>query len=152
MNTENSIDAEEVVIKIDSRRVERSLRFVHFLVDTFIFKLLIGVVVKILVKMESPLVEYMNREGLGVMILLYLVEILLFVIFIGGLEAITSGKTIGKMLTGCRAINIDGTALTAATAFKRALVRIVPFEVLSAFDSNCRPWHDEWTDTAVVKV
>jgi uncharacterized RDD family membrane protein YckC len=65
------------------------------------------------------------------------------------MEGSAKGKTLGKLITGTRALKMDGGNLTWKVAFMRSLCRIVPFEAFSAFGGN--PWHDRWTDTIVVK-
>ena len=59
------------------------------------------------------------------------------------------GYTLGKLITGTRAIREDGQELSFKDALMRSLSRIVPFEPFSAFSGH--PWHDTWTRTMVVK-
>ncbi len=46
------------------------------------------------------------------------------------LEGAAKGKTLGKLITGTRALKIDGSNLTWKDAFLRSLCRIVPFEAI----------------------
>jgi uncharacterized RDD family membrane protein YckC len=64
-------------------------------------------------------------------------------------EKAFNGYTLGKAITGTKAIRIDGGSLTFRDAFLRSLSRIVPFEALSGFG---KPWHDSWTKTTVIKA
>ena len=64
-------------------------------------------------------------------------------------EKAFKGYTLGKLLTGTRAIREDGQELTFKDAILRTLSRIVPFEAFSGF--GYKPWHDSWTNTMVVK-
>ncbi|WP_295117566.1 RDD family protein [uncultured Chitinophaga sp.] len=64
------------------------------------------------------------------------------------MEGLLKGRSIGKFLTGTKAVRRDGQPFTFGDAFYRSLVRIVPFEVFSGFGT---PWHDQWTGTTVVK-
>ena len=64
-------------------------------------------------------------------------------------EKLFKGYTLGKLLTGTKAIRNDGGELTFKDAILRSLSRIVPFEVFSAL--GIKPWHDRWTDTRVIK-
>jgi uncharacterized RDD family membrane protein YckC len=76
-----------------------------------------------------------------------------FAIYVGYFflcELIFKGRTIGKLLTGTKVVNEDGSDPTAKTYFLRSLCRIVPFEPFSAF--GVRPWHDRWTGTYVIDV
>ena len=63
-------------------------------------------------------------------------------------EKLFKGQTLGKALTGTRAVREDGSDLTLRNAFLRTLCRLVPFEPFSAFGT---PWHDDWTGTMVIK-
>jgi uncharacterized RDD family membrane protein YckC len=60
------------------------------------------------------------------------------------------GYTLGKLITGTRAIRMDGQELTLKDAFLRSLSRMVPFEAFSGFSEQ--PWHDKWTKTTVIKA
>jgi uncharacterized RDD family membrane protein YckC len=60
------------------------------------------------------------------------------------------GYTLGKFITGTRAIRDDDDELTFKDALLRSLCRIVPLEVFSALAGF--PWHDRWTKTKVVKT
>lgn len=67
-------------------------------------------------------------------------------------EKAFKGKTLGKLLTGTRAIRDDGQELTWKDTMLRSISRWVPFEALSIFFRNDgRMWHDAWIKTSVVK-
>ena len=66
------------------------------------------------------------------------------------MEYYTGGKTLGKYLTGTRAIRLDGQSLTLKDATLRSLIRCIPFEPFSFLGDSTRGWHDRWTDTWVV--
>ncbi len=68
----------------------------------------------------------------------------------GIVEGFGKGKTIGKYITGTRAVNEDGSKITFSTGFVRGLTRLVPFNALSALGSPTYPWHDKWTNTLVI--
>lgn len=65
------------------------------------------------------------------------------------MEGSTQGRTLGKFITGTRAVSMDGTAITWKDAFLRSLCRLIPFEIFSGFGT---PWHDRLTKTLVVKI
>lgn len=83
----------------------------------------------------------------------YLLSLLLgyfnFLIYYSFCERAFKGYTLGKLITGTRAIRDDGQELTFKDAILRTLSRLVPFEIFSGFAD--RPWHDSWTRTTVVK-
>lgn len=63
-------------------------------------------------------------------------------------EGLLKGRTVGKYITGTKAVKEDGSPITLKDAFLRTLCRMVPFEVFSGFDTMT--WHDRWTKTRVV--
>lgn len=73
-----------------------------------------------------------------------------FLIYYFICEKAFRGYTLGKLITGTRAIRADGKELTFKDAILRTLCRIIPFEAFSGF--GIRPWHDSLTKTTVVKV
>ena len=62
------------------------------------------------------------------------------------------GRTLGKWITGTKAVMASGTPLTWNAALVRSLVRLVPFEALSFLGSTASGWHDRWTDTRVIDL
>ena len=65
-------------------------------------------------------------------------------------EKLFRGYTLGKLITGTRAIRTDGRELTFRNAFLRSASRLVPFEALSIWFGDGL-WHDRWTKTMVIK-
>lgn len=80
------------------------------------------------------------------------VTLLLYTLFMFAQEAIFKGRSIGKFITGTRAVNLDGSTISQKTAILRALSRAVPFCSFSALGTPCNPWQDKWTDTMVIDV
>lgn len=70
----------------------------------------------------------------------------MYVIF----EGMAKGRTIGKMITGTRAVSEDGSMLGIGKASIRTLCRLIPFDALSALGGH--PWHDSVSKTMVVKT
>ena len=66
----------------------------------------------------------------------------------------SSGKTLGKLITGTKAVNEDGSKLTFGKAVGRTLCRFIPFEVFSFLGGQDRPkgWHDRIPKTIVVST
>lgn len=67
------------------------------------------------------------------------------------MEYFTKGRTIGKFITGTRAISTDGTEPTFKDYFVRNISRFVPFDALS-FLGGGNGWHDSWSDTRVINI
>lgn len=131
--------------QIEQPRASKTLRFVNLLIDTIAFYV-IALVLGGFIGFNAP--DVVENENFS--IFSYLISISLFLLYFSVFEAFTNGRTLGKLITGTRAVKEDGSALQFADAFKRALSRIVPFEAFSGFAE--RPWHDSWTDTTVVKL
>lgn len=79
----------------------------------------------------------------------YAVAIFNYLLYYTICEKAFRGYTLGKLVSGTRAIREDGKELTFKNALLRSLCRLVPFEVFSGFG---KPWHDSWTNTTVIQV
>jgi len=135
-------------------RVSAGVRFANYIIDIIIFYVLtflagalIGVVI---VATRSTSAYYESTANGSAKFFYYFVALATMVGYYTITEAAFKGRSIGKMITGCKAIMNDGGDITWRTAFLRSLSRLVPFEQLSALGGN--PWHDQWTNTVVVKV
>jgi uncharacterized RDD family membrane protein YckC len=125
-------------------------RFVNYIVDLVVFYVLVFVVLLITAFVNSDNFQTLEQESdAGSNLVLNLMFILLFVGYLTFMEALCKGRTIGKMITGTKAVNYDGSNISAKTAFLRTLSRLVPFEPFSAFGT---PWHDSWTNTQVIDI
>ena len=99
---------------------------------------------------EDTAYTLFGNESSGSFILsTYLISIVNYLMYYTICEKLFKGYTLGKLITGTRAIRTDGQELTIRDAFLRTLSRCVPFEPFSALGNN--PWHDRWTDTMVIK-
>jgi uncharacterized RDD family membrane protein YckC len=128
-------DLEESIWYQDASTGTRFLNFIIDLVPIFIL-IVAGIV----------LLPEIRGNYFGQRILTYT----LFLAYYSLLETATNGRTIGKMVTGTKAIRVDGNEFSGQDAVLRSLCRLVPFEGLSALFGY--PWHDKWTKTRVVKV
>ena len=130
------------------------VRFANLLIDTLFYyavMLLLAVALGFLYEATGNDIEtsFLSREDIGAISLQYLLSFITYLGVFTLMEGSAKGKTLGKLITGTRALTIDGGNITWKIAFMRSLCRIVPFEAFSAFGGN--PWHDRWTDTIVVK-
>ena len=62
------------------------------------------------------------------------------------------GRTIGKLVTGTKVIDLKGRQPDFLTIMGRTLSRIVPFEPFSFLGRNSRGWHDTWSKTRVIDL
>jgi uncharacterized RDD family membrane protein YckC len=138
-------DVEYILYQADAGK-----RFANYLIDRIGFYLLwkfllVKIYVWFVITLHVPVDNRLVLYGIA-----YLTIISLLGLMIAGLEAATGGKTIGKYITGTRAVNDDGTRIGPKTAILRFLSRLVPFEPFSALGSPSYPWHDRWTHTIVI--
>jgi uncharacterized RDD family membrane protein YckC len=127
-----------------------SKRFVNYLIDWFGFYLVWRFFFAQLIGEFLALINFPFENRPALVAVSYLSALTFFGLLVGGVEAATGGKTLGKLVTGTRAIKDDGSRLTPAKAFLRYLVRLVPFEQFSALGTPSYPWHDRWTKTLVI--
>lgn len=76
--------------------------------------------------------------------------IFLYGLYMSVVEALLKGKTVGKYITGTRAVTVTGFSINAKTAFTRGLIRIIPFEQFSILFNPSAPWHDKWSNSIVI--
>ena len=124
-------------------------RFANYLIDLLVFYILVFMA-GIVIGLVSPETIDSIDENAGFDFVENLVFISIFVLYTFGIEAIFKGKTFGKLMTGTRAVNEDGSNITAKTALLRGLSRVVPFEAFSALGNPSYQWHDKWTRTYVI--
>jgi uncharacterized RDD family membrane protein YckC len=140
------------MIPLQSRKEERVLvpanlfkRLLNYVVDVLFFSILTS----ILLLLFHPDISGWTNNPDGISLKDQLMISFLYGLYMSATEAIFKGKTLGKMVTQTRAINLDGSIINAQTAFLRGLCRLVPFEQLSALGIPSRPWHDKWSHTIV---
>ncbi len=120
-------------------------RFANFLLDMIFCSILVNTIVAVLVTMGlRGLVQYINSLIFhAAIILIYYVP-----------QETLSGKTLGKLITGTKAVSENGEKLSFGQALGRSLCRFIPFEGFSFFGQNGRPrgWHDKITKTKVIST
>ena len=79
-----------------------------------------------------------------------IISLIIYAVIMSLMEAIFRGKSIGKLITGTKAVNGDGSDITFSKAFARGFSRAVPFNAFSALGKPPYPWHDKWTRTYVI--
>ena len=129
-------------------------RFLNYFIDTLLMQYAIGyatgyLLAKILMA-AAPQAAY-DLFGKGNFLANYIIAILNHIIYYTICEKAFRGHTLGKLVTGTRAIREDGEELTFKDAFLRTLSRLVPFEALSIW-FGAGLWHDTWTKTKVIKT
>ncbi len=132
-------------------------RFLNWLIDNlfmrFVMTELTGRLVGEFIVRYFPEFAYQiaDEENVwSILLLNYLFGFFNYLLYYTISEKAFRGYTIGKLITGTRAIRTDGHELSFKDAILRSLSRMVPFEVFTGFAD--RPWHDSWTKTTVVKT
>jgi uncharacterized RDD family membrane protein YckC len=131
-------------IDLEYCRASSGKRFANYIIDTIVFYIVafgLGIVIGIL---NPNLLLGVDDLSLRLVLLLFY-GIVMFMT-----EAMSNGRSIGKLITGTRAVNNDGTDMSFQKAFVRNIVRSIPFNALSALGTPSIPWHDRWSDTIVV--
>lgn len=97
--------------------------------------------------MVSGVIEFADQiSGITDLVLTAIGTVVYYTFF----EAVF-GRTLGKLITGTKVIDLEGKRPGVATLLGRSFARIVPFEPFSFF-GNGGGWHDRWSDTRVVDM
>ncbi len=123
-------------------------RFANYIIDIIVFYVLIFVIVFVLALLNMPI--FNESESSGFDIISNIIALLLYGIYMFAVEALFKGKSLGKLITGTRAVNLDGSRISTTTALGRGFSRAVPFDTFSALGSPSNPWHDKWNNTTVM--
>jgi uncharacterized RDD family membrane protein YckC len=132
-------------------RAETFKRFLNYLIDVVFFYLLIYIVSSIMAMLFPSLFENDTEYKFkGYRLVYKLMWLTIYAVYMGLMEGFCKGKSLGKLITATRAVNLDGSRITVGTALARGFSRAVPFSVFSAFGTPCDPWQDNWTHTMVI--
>lgn len=148
--------AEELESFVQYEAASRGQRFVNWLIDNLLMRFGLSQVTSLLVVyiLQALLPEYILRISYDenpwdLILIAYVIGIVNYVLYYTICEKAFKGYTLGKLISGTRAVRTDGKELTFKDALLRSISRLVPFEVFSGFGD---PWHDTWTQTWVVKA
>jgi len=148
---DDTVSGQDVLadFEINLQLANAGKRFANYLIDLVVFYLVTALLLALyyIIARSGQIPEDDNPLG---SITDRLVSMLMYAILSGLIEGLFKGKSLGKLITRTRAVNMDGTNISFKTAFLRGLSRIVPFEPFSALGSPTHPWHDKWTDTYVI--
>jgi len=132
-------------------------RFLNLLIDNLLMRFglswLTGYCVGYILAKFFPdfYLNMIYSKGVEYYLTIYLVAIFNYVIYYTFCEKTFNGYTLGKLVTGTRAIREDGQELTWKDAFIRSVSRLVPFEALSIW-FGYGLWHDTWSKTMVIRA
>jgi uncharacterized RDD family membrane protein YckC len=130
-------------------RASSGKRFANYIIDLLLFYLLAAIIIFLAAMLNTSSFE--DAEETSILnILDRILYLLLYGIYMFVVEALFKGKSLGKLITGTRAVNLDGSRISITTALGRGMSRAVPFNELSALGSPPHPWHDKWNKSLVI--
>ena len=132
-------------------RAESGKRFLNYIIDLVLFYILIFCAGIIIGLISPETLDSLDDDSASFGLMDRIVTLIFYAIYMSAIEVIFKGKSLGKLITKTRAVNLDGTQISTQTAFARGFSRAVPFCAFSAFGSPCNPWQDKWTNTMVVE-
>jgi uncharacterized RDD family membrane protein YckC len=128
-------------------------RLVNLLIDTAVYYALVFAAAFTLftfLAIVSPdLVDELIPDDDRTPLWAYLFAFVVFIFYYTVMEA-GLGRTVGKLVTGTRVVDVTGRKPSLEIAFKRSIARVVPFEAFSFLGAEARGWHDRWTETYVI--
>mgnify|MGYP001039228915 CR=1 FL=1 len=121
-------------------------RFTNYIIDVVVFYVLmfcIGILIRVF---KPNLISGLDELTLRLWMLLF------YALAMFAIETLFKGKSIGKLITGTKAVNADGSDMGFQKTFIRNIVKAIPFNPFSALGRPCTPWHDSWSDTIVIEA
>ncbi len=149
-STREHLLADEAVVNLEMASPGK--RFANYLIDLASFYVFIVAVGLLIVIVEPTFFDVFENASTAVNLLDRLVTLLLYGVYMGMVEALFKGRTLGKVMTGTVALNEDGSTISTGTAFKRGIIRAIPFNAFSGIGNPCHPWQDRWSNTYVVDI
>lgn len=133
------------------RPAQKGRRFTNWFVDVIVRMILIelvGLAVEWLGVSEEFSEEFL--ESTTFVLLDFALGLLVAFTYYFVFE-VTTGRTLGKYLTGTRVVDTLGNKPSTKAIVVRTLCRAIPFEILSFLPSDSG-WHDSFSGTKVVLV
>lgn len=131
-------------------RASSGKRFVNYLVDVFFFYVIIILIGAAIGIFAPEWIEYLESSDPIYNLVGRIISLVLYALYMGAIESMLDGKSIGKLVTRTRAVQLNGDKITAGSAFARGVYRAIPFAAFSALGDPSNPWQDRWTDTMVI--
>ena len=145
--SENILDGADYSLQ----RAGAGRRLANYLIDLIVWIVALFIyVTRSAAASPAAFDRYDNGDSVGVRMTVNFWGALIYVCIMTLMEALSKGKSLGKLITSTRAVNEDGSNISFKTALLRSLSRIVPFEAFSALGNPSNPWHDRWTKTYVI--
>ncbi|QBO58309.1 RDD family protein [Chryseobacterium salivictor] len=140
---------------VERNKADKGYRFVNYIIDFGFSVVMIWMLAFLFVfaqylvngtEMEEAIDDITNINPLvdrvGTLLVYGLIMFLV--------EKFSNGRSLGKLITGTKVVKTDGSDLTTDDLLKRNFARAVPFDQLSFLGNS--GWHDNWSNTRVVKA
>ena len=127
-------------------------RLANYFIDLIVFYVLVFIVSMFIATLSPSSLDDSGNLVSENPLLERLFWLFMYGVYMAAIEGIFKGRSIGKFITGTKAVNMDGTTITVYKAIARGFSRIVPFEPFSALGRNPYPWHDKWNDSLVIDI
>jgi len=138
------LDVESTLIRASTGK-----RFANYIIDVLLFYAIV-VGVGIAIVLFSPVTADSLGDSSPITVMDRIIGLVLYAVFMSLVEGLFKGKSLGKLITGTRAVNLDGSKISFRKAFARGFSRAVPFSAFTAFGTPCDPIQDSWTHTMVI--
>ena len=136
--------------EIELTLASKEIRFANYVIDRILSFALMYVIMIVVMYLNPEIIDTISENPNSEKGWDYLFGYSSFLIYYFFCELLLKGRTIGKLITGTRAITTNFEYLSAGDVAKRTLTRIVPFDAFSFIGRYANGWHDKWTDTIVV--
>lgn len=136
----------------DDLIASKGQRLANFFID-YIIRMVIALAIGALLGLFCVLIddyELLNSIQTMSKLMEFVLGLIILILYYT-LTGIFFKRSIAKFITKTLVVFEDGTTPDNATFFRRALCRIIPFEVFSFLGTPSRGWHDSITDTYVVR-
>ena len=149
----SSIFSDEDIFHYQEASVRQ--RFLNCLIDNLVIRFTISYLTAfalgfLLASLNPDFLSIFSEKGPVYYVVILGLGYLNYLIYYTVCESAFKGYTLGKLITGTKAVCEDGQELSFKHALLRSLCRVVPFEAFTGFSGQ--PWHDKWTRTMVVKT
>ncbi len=129
---------------------KRLLTFVIDVIGYFIASIIVGLLLGVFM-VASGREDFLSEEPSTISTLFdYLSGIIIITSYYTLQEYFLKGKTLGKFITGTRAVTVDNRPMDLTTTLIRSLSRVIPFEPFSFLGASDRGWHDRLSKTKVI--
>ncbi len=128
----------------------KSKRLTNYIIDILIIFIMYGILDTIFYYLANNASTNMNLYNKSHDSILGYFNIQILVIFYYFILEITTGRTIGKLFTKTKVLNLYGDKPSFDEILKRTFSRIIPFDNISFLGKYSVGWHDSISKTKVV--